>query len=213
MTRSLFSLAILLAAMIPLLAEDKSGAPAGKDKGDPVKLSADEKALIELTNKSRAEAKLRFVATLADLSAASVQTNASTPWILALHAYRLSKFGEEPKLSPLKVNPLLCKVARQHSLNMARQEKMSHELDGKKVKDRVTEAGYDYRKIGENLAMSSGESEAPASPPADIHKMWMESKGHRANILDPKYTEVGVSMALSKKGTYYYTMVFGVPRK
>jgi uncharacterized protein YkwD len=124
-----------------------------------------------------------------------------------------NKARAEAKLSQLTVNPLLCKVARQHSLNMARQEKMSHDLDGKKVKDRITDAGYDYRKVGENLAMSSGDAEAPASPPADIHKMWMESKGHRANILDPKYTEVGVSMALSKKGTYYYTMVFAVPRK
>ncbi len=173
MTRSLLSLTVLLAAMTALLAQEKTGSPADKNKDSTAKLTADEKALFELTNKARAEAEL----------------------------------------SRLTINPLLCKVARQHTLNMARLDKMSHELGGKKVKDRVTDASYDYKKVGENLAMSSGDAEAPASPPADIHKMWIESEGHRANILDPKYTEVGVSMALSKKGTYYYTMVFAVPRK
>jgi uncharacterized protein YkwD len=119
----------------------------------------------------------------------------------------------EAKLSKLKVNPLLCKVAKQHTLNMAKQEKMEHVLDGKGVAKRVTEAGYDYRKVGENLAMASGEEDAPAPPPADVHKNWMDSKGHRANILEAKYTEVGVSMGRSAKGTFFYTMVFGVPRR
>jgi len=175
MSRTLFSLAVLLTMMTALLAQEKTGAPAekGKDEENAAKLSDDEKALVELTNKSRAE----------------------------------------EKLPPLKINPLLCKVARQHTLNMARQEKMAHVLDGKGVAQRVTDAGYDYRKVGENLAKASGDAKAPPSPPAEIHKKWMESKGHRANILEAKYTEVGISVAISEKGTYFYTMVFGVPRK
>jgi uncharacterized protein YkwD len=176
MSRSLFSLAVLAATFTALLAQEKTPpADKGNDKDSGVKLTADEKALIELTNKSRAEAKL----------------------------------------PPLKVNPLLCKVARQHNLNMAKQEKMSHELDGKKVAQRVTDAGYDYKKVGENLAQSKliGEGDAPAPPAADIHKKWMDSKGHRANILEPKFTEIGISMVLSEKRTYFYTVVFGVPRK
>jgi uncharacterized protein YkwD len=177
MSRSLVSLAVLLAAMTAVLAQEKTTPPAdkGKNKDSAGKLNADEKALVELTNKTRAEAKL----------------------------------------SQLKINPLLCKVARQHTLNMAKQEKMSHELDGKKVAQRVTDAGYDYRKIGENLALSKPieDPNAPAPPPADIHKKWMDSKGHRANILEPKFTEIGISMCLSAKGTYYYTVVFGVQRK
>jgi uncharacterized protein YkwD len=79
----------------------------------------------------------------------------------------------------------------------------------------VTDAGYDWRSVGENVAKSESEDggEAPASPPADIHKMWMESKGHRANILGEKFREVGIAVAKSKKGTYYYTQVFAAPRK
>jgi uncharacterized protein YkwD len=118
------------------------------------------------------------------------------------------------KLSRLVVNPLLCKVARQHTENMAKQEKMAHVLDGKKPGERVLAAGYDYLKVGENLAKASGkEGDEPAPPPADVHEGWMKSKGHRGHIIEPKYTEVGVSMVLSKKGTYYYTMIFAVPDK
>jgi uncharacterized protein YkwD len=177
MSRSVLSLAVFLAAIAVAHAQEKTTPPAekGKNTGSEVKLSADEKALVELANKARAE----------------------------------------EKLPPLKVNALLCKAARQHTINMGKQEKMSHELDGKKVGQRVAEVGYDYRKVGENLAMSKPKTDAddPPPAPADIHKMWMESKGHRANILEPKYREIGINMGISAKGTYYYTVVFGVQRK
>jgi uncharacterized protein YkwD len=125
----------------------------------------------------------------------------------------VNKAREKEKLSRLEVNGLLCKVAKQHTQNMARHEKMSHILDGKGVAARVSEAGYDYRKVAENLANAAGDADAPAPPPADIHDHWMKSRAHQANIVEPKYTEVGVSMGRSKKGTYFYTMVFGVRRK
>src|SRR5262249_8045819 len=127
----------------------------------------------------------------------------------------LNKERKKEKLAELVVDPLLCKVARQHSENMAKHEDMKHKLDGKGVGDRVSEAGYDYRAAGEILANSKAEDDrdSPPSPPAEIHKMWMESPEHRKNILNPKYREVGLSMARSKKGTYYYTQVFAVRRK
>jgi uncharacterized protein YkwD len=90
---------------------------------------------------------------------------------------------------------------------------MSHVLDGKSVKDRVTDAGYDYRLVAENLASAEGEANDPAPPPADIHKNWMDSKSHRANILNDRFTEVGLSVVRSPKGTYYYVQVFAKPRK
>jgi uncharacterized protein YkwD len=138
-----------------------------------VKLSADEKALVDLVNQAR----------------------------------------KKEKLPPLTLNATLCKVARLHSQNMARQEMMKHELDGKRVKHRVEEAGYDYRVVCENLGEASGDTDAPAPPPADVHQKWMDSKGHKANILHPRVTEIGLSIARSKKGTYYYTQVFASPFK
>lgn len=160
MSRSLCCLALtLLPCLVP---------------AQEVKLSTDEKALVELLNKER----------------------------------------EKEKLAKLTVNALLTKAARVHCENMAKQEKFDHELDGKNVGERVSDAGYDYRSVGENLARAPAESGDPPAPSAaDIHKGWMASKGHKANTLAEKYREVGVSVVKSKKGTYYYTMVFAAQRK
>jgi uncharacterized protein YkwD len=127
----------------------------------------------------------------------------------------VNKEREKEKLPRLTVHPLLVKAAWAHCENMARQEKFSHELDGKTVGARVTDAGYDYRSVGENIARAPVETgdDPPAPPPADIHKNWMESKGHKANVLGERYREVGVRVVKSKKGTYYYAMVFASSAK
>src|SRR5262249_39205564 len=119
---------------------------------------------------------------------------------------------KKEKLPPLTLNATLCKAAQLHCENMARKEMMKHELDGKGPGQRALDAGYDYRVIRENLGEASGEADAPAPPPADVHQKWMDSKGHKANILHPKVTHIGLSIARSKKGTYYYTQLFAAPR-
>ena len=53
-----------------------------------------------------------------------------------------NKARAKEKLPPLKLNSVLTKVARAHSANMAKQEKMEHELDGKNPSQRIKEAGY-----------------------------------------------------------------------
>ena len=120
---------------------------------------------------------------------------------------------KKEKLQPLKVNAVLTKVARLHSENMAKQEKMAHQLDGKGVGDRTTAGNYDYRIVRENLGAAEGDEDTPAPTPKEIHDKWMESKGHRANLLDDRVTEVGIAIVVSKKGTYYYTQVFATLRK
>lgn len=124
----------------------------------------------------------------------------------------LNESREKEKLPPLKPNAILLKVARAHSENMAKQEKMAHELDGKKPPQRVDEAGYDYRSVGENVAFSEAGDCGPV-PAADIHEQWMKSKVHRDNILAGKFEEVGIGIATNKKGQTYYTQVFGTLRK
>src|SRR5262245_36141646 len=54
-------------------------------------------------------------------------------------------------LPALEINPLLSKIARAHSANMAKQEKMAHDLDGKTPYQRLTDAGYAYGRAGENV--------------------------------------------------------------
>ena len=105
----------------------------------------------------------------------------------------------------------LCKAALAHTENMAKQGKMEHKLDGKLVKDRVLVAGYEYRYVGENLAESPGKPDDPAPKPAKIHQGWMDSASHRAAILNPKFTQVGLAVVKARNGTFYYTQVFAAP--
>ena len=109
-------------------------------------------------------------------------------------------------LPPLTLNPTLFKVARAHSENMGRQMKMEHTLDEKTAFDRLRAAGYKYAAAGENIG--SGDPRAPVTL---VMQAWMESEGHRANILNKEYTEIGVGVGRDKEGNLYYTQVFGRP--
>jgi uncharacterized protein YkwD len=106
----------------------------------------------------------------------------------------------------LKLSPALSKIARSHSENMARQGKMEHVLDDKGPFDRLRDAGYKFMKAGENIASGQGVTLAT------IMKAWMDSNGHRANILSPEYTEIGLGIARDKSGQLYFTQVFAKPR-
>lgn len=110
------------------------------------------------------------------------------------------------KLAPLKLNARLTEAARAHSANMARLGKMEHVLDGKTPGARIKATGYRYRVAGENIAMTDGD------PPAVIFQGWMESKSHRANVLNAEFTEIGIGVARNDKGEVYYTQDFGKPK-
>jgi len=111
------------------------------------------------------------------------------------------------KLPALKADPLLCKAARAHSANMAKQKKLAHELDGKDGGKRIDATGYDWAVWGENV----GSSEELAVK--EVFDGWMASKDHRVNILKDKFKEIGIGLAKDEKGEWYYTQVFGTPRK
>jgi uncharacterized protein YkwD len=71
--------------------------------------------------------------------------------------------------------------------------------------DRLAAAGYVWRAYGENLASGQrGASEAVSG--------WMASPGHRANIMNGTFTEIGVGFATDSTGRPYYAQVFGTPR-
>jgi uncharacterized protein YkwD len=118
-----------------------------------------------------------------------------------------NKERAKKNLPPLKVDPALTKAARQHSANMAKQEKMEHILDGKRPEQRAEAAGYRLGWVGENIA--AGEQWTLPGLMSD----WMGSKPHRENILSKRYTEIGVGMAKTAKNEWYYTLLFGRPRR
>ncbi|OUD12521.1 hypothetical protein TPSD3_15635 [Thioflexithrix psekupsensis] len=74
---------------------------------------------------------------------------------------------------------------------MATNNFMSHTgSNGSKFSDRIEQTGYQYSRAGENVA-------AGQTSPAEVMNSWMNSEGHRANILTPEFTELGVGYALN----------------
>lgn len=116
-----------------------------------------------------------------------------------------NKARAKEKLGELKLNAVLQKVAAAHSANMVKQSKLEHELDGKRVLDRLDDAGYDYTFCGENIGMRSDLKGMDK-----VFEAWMKSKTHRENILNGKFDEIGLAIVKHpKKDEWYVTQVFG----
>jgi uncharacterized protein YkwD len=116
-------------------------------------------------------------------------------------------------LRPLRVDRHLERAAQAYSKEMAARDFFEHVApDGTNPTARVTAAGYGLAHvIGENLGWGSDV----AGEPAAMVDGWMHSPGHRANILQPAYREIGIGIvpAAPKKGVEgaaaTYTTDFG----
>jgi uncharacterized protein (TIGR03000 family) len=115
-----------------------------------------------------------------------------------------NKEREKTGLAPLRANAKLVKAARDHSANMARLEMLDHELEGKGPGERLAAVEYASSGWGENCA-------AGQRTPAAAVESWMNSEGHRGNILNGSYEEIGVAVANSTGGGRYWTQVFARP--
>jgi uncharacterized protein YkwD len=113
---------------------------------------------------------------------------------------------KKEKLDPLTADPKLTEAARSHAANMAKQSKLDHTLDDQTFEDRAKAAGYKYRALGENIAHNS-------QSPKDAVAGWMASAGHKTNILNAEYTQIGLAVAKNDKGEPYWVQVFGAPLK
>ncbi|MCC6199068.1 hypothetical protein IT401_02565 [Candidatus Nomurabacteria bacterium] len=117
-----------------------------------------------------------------------------------------SKYG----LSPLVENTALDISAQKKVVDMFTRQYFDHvSPDGKAVSDLGEEAGYRYIIMGENLALGDFRNTE------DLLQAWMESEGHRANILHTSYREIGAfAMRSSFEGKTVWIAVqhFGVNR-
>ncbi len=126
---------------------------------------------------------------------------------------------KERNLRSLCVHPALQRAARAHSEDMIRRDYFSHDTKGGRTFDaRLKAFGYDpkgYRSyvVGENIAWGSG----PYGEPDSIMDSWMKSDGHRRNILNGEFREIGIG---TYTGTYrdtdrvtMYTADFGARRR
>lgn len=109
--------------------------------------------------------------------------------------------------APLNVAPELATAADVHSQDMATANSVSHTgSDGSQPWERMTEEGYTWSMAGENIA--AGPTLGTAQSVFDI---WMGSPGHRANILNCGYEDIGVGFVQDPTDPmlYYWTQDFG----
>jgi len=91
----------------------------------------------------------------------------------------------ERGLAPLSDDRRLQRAAQAHARDMGERDFFAHsDPDGGEADDRIRAAGYDGQTTGENLAWGSGIEATPAR----IVESWMESPGHRANVLRESFT-------------------------
>ena len=111
-------------------------------------------------------------------------------------------------LRPLVYNAQLDRMAKIQADNMARFQKMAHVLPDANLPslgDRARYVGYTYGRIAENVALGFPNAET-------VVEGWMNSSGHRRNILDREVIETGIGIARSSAGGIYYCQVFGRQR-
>jgi hypothetical protein len=108
----------------------------------------------------------------------------------------------------LVVNPVLERAAQMKADDMAAKGYFAHwSPDGKAPWDWIKLAGYTYAVAGENLAIDFTDS-------TDVNDAWMNSPGHRTNLLNNRFTEIGIATAegvYQGKETTYVVEMFGRP--
>jgi uncharacterized protein YkwD len=106
---------------------------------------------------------------------------------------------------PLRWNERLAAVARAHSLDMLNQKYFAHEdSEGMNVAQRVESAGMSWQAVGENIAIYGSVTGAEAA----FMNEPRFAKNHRANILSPNFTEIGIGIVQAPDGSLYITQDF-----
>ena len=130
------------------------------------------------------------------VSANATTAHASKRQIVRATLCQLNRTRAHHGLGRLRLNKKLSKAARRHARDMARRNYFAHDtLGGGSFLDRIRRTGYLRGAhswiVGENLAWGS----KGYSRPQVIMRMWMHSPGHRANILNASFREIGIGVA------------------
>jgi uncharacterized protein YkwD len=111
-------------------------------------------------------------------------------------------------VGPLATNARLTEAAQLHAQQMAHYQRSDHTISVAQyptMQARLEAVGYAYSRAAENVAWNQRNAQ-------EVVNTWMNSSGHRANILSPQLREIGAAMARSAKGEPYWIQVFGSPR-
>ncbi len=136
----------------------------------------------------------------------TVSLNAAEYKTFQLH----NQVRKDNGVSQLCVHPKLTKAARAHSQDMLNRNYFSHTTQGsgENAGQRTSATGYNWRTYGENIGYNS--------TPQAMHEAWMNSSGHRTNILNDGFREVGIGAVYGQFtssgrtfNTTMYTVDFG----
>jgi uncharacterized protein YkwD len=135
-------------------------------------------------------AQLAIVCLLAAATAHG-QANIAEQYLIAAANQERAQIGA----GPLTVDPELTAAALAHARQMAERQDISHQFAGEAgLLERTKAATYGFDAVAENVAF------APTVPM--IHSGWMNSPGHRTNLLNPKYNTIGVAVLVNGNEIY-----------
>jgi uncharacterized protein YkwD len=139
-----------------------------------------------------AEAKRKGACANANAAPTAANVEQVRTAVLCLHNRERAARG----LPRLTEHADLRAAAEDHSVHMVDAQFFSHDApDGTDMVDRILGTGYAKDRgwsLGENIAWGSG----PLATAAAVHRAWMRSPGHKANILRRRFREIGIGIAL-----------------
>ncbi|MCM6775571.1 CAP domain-containing protein [Nocardia sp. CDC159] len=142
---------------------------------------------------------LATIAGATSASAAPQSDSAAADEVVTLTNAERAKAG----CQPLKAENRLTQAAQGHSEDMAKNNFFDHNSSKGSPGDRIAATGYKARTWAENIAMGYRDAK-------DVVNGWMNSPGHRANILNCGLREIGVGVAKGRQGLYW-TQAFATP--
>jgi uncharacterized protein YkwD len=123
---------------------------------------------------------------------------------------KVNKTRVSENLTELKENAVLAQAAQLKAQDMAKRGYFSHvDPDGNQPWYYFRQAGYDYKIAGENLAVNFVDS-------SEVHRAWMNSPTHKANIVQPRFTEIGIATAdgiYKGRDAIFVVQFFAVPNE
>ncbi|MBG0832289.1 S8 family serine peptidase [Planomonospora sp. ID67723] len=136
-------------------------------------------------------------------TATPTATPSTPPSVTARVVQLVNQYRQQQGCAPLTQNARLDSAAQGHSADMAENRYFSHtSRDGRSPGDRMRAAGFSPLRLwGENIAWGQRTADS-------VMRSWMNSRGHRANILNCKFTHIGVGVAKNSQGRIYWTQNF-----
>lgn len=138
------------------------------------------------------------------LSSSPPSSSASGPASSASYAEQVAELVNKERtkagLQPLAVSQTVTLAAQERAKEI--EEVFSHTRpDGSSFSTALAEQNIVYRSTGENIAWGQ-------RTPEQVMQGWMNSPGHRANILNPNFTAIGIGYHRNPSGTSYWTQLF-----